>query len=74
MHKPNLKPMEEACRRFNEKFKVGDEVKYWSGPREGAPKSGLLRFGAQIMGGHTAVAYISGIGSVALTHIVGPHS
>jgi len=61
--------LQEACDRFNEHFKVGDEVLYWSGPKEGDGKRGVVSYPAQVMGGHSPVVYIKGKGAILLTHI-----
>jgi len=69
--RPNPKQMQIAVDRFNAKHAVGDTVRFWTGPREGAPKEGRIRFEAQVMGGHTAVVYVEGVGSIALSHVEG---
>ena len=61
--------MQSECDTFNNRVPVGYEVRYWKGLREGDGKVGKVSYPAQIMGGHTAVVYISGVGAVALTHV-----
>lgn len=62
--------MEAECDRFNKRFAVGEPVKCWTGPGEGAPVERKVRFPAQILSGHTTVVYIEGGGGcVALTHV-----
>jgi hypothetical protein len=63
------KKMQAQCNAFNTKNKVGEFVTYWTGVREGEGKVGRIRFQAEVMGGHTPVVYIDGVGSVALSHV-----
>ncbi len=73
MNARNIKSMQKQCDDFNERYKVGQKIKFWTGPREGAPThEGLIRFPAEIMGGHTPVVYVEGKGSIALSHFGGP--
>lgn len=66
-----MSKLQQQCDQFNARHKVGDTVAYWSGPREGKPREGVIRFGAQIMGGHSAVVYIEGKGAISLSHVEG---
>lgn len=66
------KKQQDICDRFNAQFSVGDTIRVWSGPREGAPVERTVRFPASVMGGHTAMVYVAGGGgSIALTHVEG---
>lgn len=66
-----IKKLEADCDRFNASHKPGDTIRFWSGVIEGQPREGVIRFGACIMGGHTAVVYVVGVGSIALSHVEG---
>ncbi|GAB7044925.1 hypothetical protein [Catenuloplanes indicus] len=60
-----------AADAFNETAPVGTLVRYWRGVRSG-PASGVGRIShpASVLGGHSAVAWISGCsGAVGLTHV-----
>ncbi|MER9769012.1 hypothetical protein NKJ09_23440 [Mesorhizobium sp. M0189] len=67
--KPSGKEMQAACDRFNERHAVGDIIHCWTGPREGKPAAYRIRYPACVMSGHTAVIYVYGVGSIALTHV-----
>lgn len=67
-----LTPREKATQvqRFNERYPVGTEVRYWTGVMEGAGQVGKVRAPAEVLQGHTPVAWIEGYAScVALTHV-----
>jgi hypothetical protein len=64
-----IKQLEADCDQFNATHKPGDPIRFWSGLIEGEPREGVIRYGACIMGGHTAVVYVAGVGSIALSHI-----
>jgi hypothetical protein len=64
--------------KWNERFPVGTNVRYWTGERGVGPgKTGKTRSDAQLLGensrgegGHTAVVWIEGhAGCIALTHV-----
>jgi hypothetical protein len=56
--------------RFNDRWPVGTPVAYWTGDRQGQPKTGCTRTPAHLLGGHTPVVWISGQPSaIALTHV-----
>lgn len=61
--------MQAACDRFNERHAVGDTIHCWTGPREGEPVPYRIKYPACVMSGHTAVVYVYGVGSIALTHV-----
>lgn len=63
------KDMQAACDRINERHAVGDLIHCWTGPREGEPIERKIQYPACVMGGHTAVVYVYGVGSIALTHV-----
>lgn len=64
-----LKTLERECDEFNARCPVGSQVRYWTGAREGEGRVGRTKHEATVMGGHTAVAWIEGVHSVALTHV-----
>lgn len=71
MRKPSLKKMQAQCDRFNAGFKVGDEIRVWSGLREGEGRLVQVREpGAYVLSGHTPVVQVAGGGGcIALTHV-----
>lgn len=62
--------MQAACDRFNARHKPGDTITVYTGLIGENPKSAQVRWPAEIMGGHTAVVYVTGAahGAIALTH------
>lgn len=69
-NRPSPAKMQSMCDKFNDRHPPGAKVEYWTGPREGVGKSGVVASGgACILGGHTAVVYIVGAGCVALSHV-----
>lgn len=55
--------------RFNKKYPVGTEVRYWTGLREGEGKVSKTRARAAVMSDHASV-WIEGVaGSVSLSHV-----
>lgn len=73
MKQRDQKSMQKQCDDFNARYSVGDKIKFWTGPREGNPThEGVIRFPAEIMGGHSPVVYVEGKGSIALSHFGGP--
>jgi hypothetical protein len=67
-----LRKLQAECDAFNATHKVGDEVQFWTGPREGDPRTGDIRAAAYVLGQHTPVVFIAGAGAVALTHVQDP--
>ena len=67
---PTLAELEAQLHAFQKIAPPGTLVRYWKGVREGEPTGyGKLRL-ADILSGHTAVAWIEGCsGCVALTHV-----
>ncbi|WP_172373340.1 hypothetical protein [Mesorhizobium sp. NZP2234] len=62
--------MQAACDAFNATHAVGDVIRCWTGPREGAPVLRVIKAPAEILRGHTAVVFVSGGGGcIALSHI-----
>jgi len=63
--------MQRAVDDFNARHKVGDTITVFTGPIGENPKAAQVRYPAQIMGGHTAVVYVTGEahGAIALTHV-----
>lgn len=57
--------------RFNAAAPVGTYVRYWRGVRQGPPSGfGRVYHPATVLGGHSAVAWISGCsGCVGLSHV-----
>jgi hypothetical protein len=55
---------------FNRSHPVGTPVRYWTGTREGDGETGATRSAATVLGGHTAVVWVTGHGAcIALTHV-----
>ena len=69
--RPSPASMARQFEAFNARHAVGDTIHVWSGPREGKPVAVKIAHPAQIMGGHTAVVYVTGErrGSIALSHV-----
>ena len=56
--------------KWNERFHVGTKVRYWTGAREGVGKISYTQSPAEVLSGHTAVIWLSGVsGCVALSHV-----
>jgi hypothetical protein len=61
---------ERLADEFNEAHPIGTPVRYWTGWREGDGKTGVTRSEARVLGGHTAVVWVTGESScIALTHV-----
>ncbi|MEU4513119.1 hypothetical protein AB0G05_26795 [Nonomuraea wenchangensis] len=63
-----------AVEEWNAAYQVGQPARYWTGfrdgPLAGVPKFGRTRTRAQLMGGHTAVVWVTGESScIALSHV-----
>jgi hypothetical protein len=54
---------------FNLKHPVGTKVRYHSGVKDGKPSEGKTSGPADLLGGHTPVVFVEGVGAIALTHI-----
>lgn len=55
---------------WNARYPVGTPVRYWTGLREGPGKTGETRAAAEVLKGHTAVVWVTGLaGCVALSHV-----
>jgi hypothetical protein len=55
---------------WNAAHPEGTYVRYWTGAREGAGQTGRTRSTARVLGGHTAVVWVTGHGAcIALTHV-----
>ncbi|MER7166991.1 hypothetical protein ABT336_13115 [Micromonospora sp. NPDC000207] len=55
---------------FNSIHPVETPVRYWTGVREGAGRTGRTRTPAQVLSGHTAVVWLHGVsGCINLTHV-----
>jgi hypothetical protein len=54
---------------FNLKHPVGTKVRYYSGVKDGKPSEGKTSGPADLLGGHTPVVFVEGVGAIALTHI-----
>lgn len=62
--------VENAVKSWNATWPEGTPVLYWVGYREGEGKTGCTRTPAQVLGGHTAVVWVTGESScIALTHV-----
>lgn len=63
-------PAQAAAKTWNERHPEGTPVSYWTGERDGAGKTGVTRSPAMVLGGHTAVVWVTGEPScIALTHV-----
>lgn len=61
--------------KWNQRFPVGIQVRYWTFDRHGIGKTSRTRTPAQVLSGHTAVVWLEDEpGCVALSHVepVGP--
>lgn len=54
---------------FNLKYPVGTKVRYYTGVKDGKPSQGVTCGPADLLGGHTPVVFVEGVGAIALTHI-----
>jgi hypothetical protein len=55
---------------WNASNPVGTPVRYWTGAREGEGQTGETRSTARVLGGHTAVVWVTGHDAcIALTHV-----
>jgi hypothetical protein len=60
----------EHVAAWNLTYPEGRAVRYWTGVREGAGQKGRTRSAASVLGGHTAVVWVTGHGAcIALTHV-----
>lgn len=65
-----LARMQAKCERFNQTYKVGDEIVVYFGLKGENPQTVRIRHPAQVLSGHTPVVYVDGgRGCVALTHV-----
>lgn len=59
----------------NRLYPEGRAVRYWTGVREGSGLTGHTRSRAEVLGGHTAVVWVTGHGAcIALTHVQPVHA
>lgn len=59
-----------VVKNWNRDNPVGTPVRYWPGVREGDGKPATTRKPAQLIGGHTAVVWVTGETSfIRLTHV-----
>ena len=63
--------MQAECDMFNANYKIGDEIMVCTGLFGESPKRAVVKYPAEIMGGHTPVVYVTGEanGAIALTHV-----
>lgn len=56
---------------FNARYPIGTPVRFWTCCRDDCePREGQTRSTAQLLGGHTAVVWVTGVSScIALTHV-----
>lgn len=60
----------EHAGAWNEEFPEGTPVRYWTGVRKGAGTAGETRSAATVLGGHTAVVWVTGHSAcIALSHV-----
>ena len=70
MKRPSPRAMQAACDTFNAEHPVGSEVMFWTGLIGENGQIGTVRAPAEILSGHTPVAWIDGArGCVALSHV-----
>lgn len=70
MTAPTLKQRQAVVDAFNARHKVGDAFWACTGPKGENPVACTLRTPAELLGGHTPVAWVDGVsGCVALTHL-----
>jgi hypothetical protein len=61
---------ELICAAFNAYWKVGTQVRYWTGERTGEGTLSRTRTDAQVLSGHTPVVWVEGHGAcISLTHV-----
>lgn len=59
-----------AAATWNDVYRVGTVVRYWTGARQGEGKLSTTRTEAVVLSGHTAVVWVEGHSAcVALTHV-----
>lgn len=65
--------MQAECDRFNSEHIVGSFIRVAPGARDGERKVvQIVKPGAYVMGGHTAVVQVTGgHGCIALSHVLG---
>jgi hypothetical protein len=60
----------ERVEAWNLTYPVSQAIRYWTGAREGAGRTGRTRTAATLLEGHTAVVWVTGHAAcVALTHV-----
>lgn len=70
MKRPSLAAMKRAVDQFNGRHKLGDPLWAYRGQIGDNPIAVTLRTPAEILGGHTPVAWVDGTsGCIALTHL-----
>lgn len=61
---------EKLAKKWNERFPIGTQVRYWTGAREGRGNIAITRTPAEVLGGHTPVIWVEGVsGCIALSHV-----
>lgn len=72
--KPSPAAERRAVEAWNGVHPVGTEVVYWPGVRAGCGIVGVTSTEAVLLGGHTAVVWLSGVsGCIALSHVEVSH-
>ncbi len=67
---PSLAEREKAVRHFNERYSIGDPFWAYRGLIGDNPIEVTLRSKAELLSGHTPVAWVNGTsGCIALTHL-----
>lgn len=67
---PSLDERQCAVETFNARHAIGAQFMAYKGVRGESPITATLRAPAQLLGGHTPVAWLDGIsGCIALTHL-----
>lgn len=54
---------------FNLKYPVGTAVRYYCGVKGVDAREGVISAPADLLGGHTPVVFVEGVGAIALTHV-----
>ncbi|MCA0366773.1 MAG: hypothetical protein LCH57_01745 [Proteobacteria bacterium] len=70
MNRPDPAQLRRAVDAFNARHKVGDAFWAYTGLKGENPIACTLRAPAELLGGHTPVAWLDGVsGCIALTHL-----
>lgn len=74
MNRPTPAQLQHQADAFNSKHKVGDPLWAYRGPLGENPIAVTLRTPAEVLSGHTAVAWVDGTsGCIAVSHLKARH-